>query len=182
MVVGIGMGGPEVDLPRSLMAPYFERVRRAGYPVVAHAGETGPAEHVRQAVEELRVRRVQHGVHAVDDPAVLELLALRGIPCDVALTSNFLLTTFREPATHPIQRLLDAGVPVTLSTDDPAFFATDLTREYELAHRDVGLSLETLWQINLNGLRFGLADVGVRRRLMHEFLAEGAQLGLPWMN
>jgi adenosine deaminase len=182
LVVGIGMGGPEVDLPRSLMAPYFERVRRAGYPVVAHAGETGPAEYVRQAVEELRVRRVQHGVHAVDDPAVLELLAGRGIACDVALTSNFLLTTFREPAAHPIKRLLDAGVPVTLSSDDPAFFATDLTHEYELAHREVGLSLATLWQINLNGLRFGLADVGLRRRLMREFLAEGAHLGLPCSN
>jgi adenosine deaminase len=178
MVVGIGMGGPEVNVPRTLMAPYFERVRGMGYPVVAHAGETGPAEYVRQAVIELKVRGVQHGIHAVEDPAILELLATYGIPCDLALTSNQLLTTFRDMATHPVHQLLAAGVPITLSTDDPAFFDTDLTREYERAHAEVGLSFDQLWQINLNGLRFGLADVGLRRRLMQEFVAEGARLGL----
>ncbi len=177
-LVAIGMGGPEIDHPRSRAAPFFERARRAGYPVVSHAGETGPAEHVRQAVVELKVRRVQHGVHAVDDPTVLALLADYGIPCDVALTSNLLLTTFRDLATHPIRQLLAAGVPVTLSTDDPAFFNTDLTREYELAHTVVGLSLEELWNINLNGLRYGLADIALRRQLMQEFIAEGESLGL----
>jgi adenosine deaminase len=179
ILVAVGLGGPEVDLPRTLAAPYFERIRRAGYPVVAHAGETGPAEHVRQAVVDLKARRVQHGVHAVDDPQVLRLLAEHGIACDVALTSNLLLTTFRDLKSHPIRRLLQAGVPVTLSTDDPAFFNTDLTREYELAHDEVGLSLEQLWDINLNGLRFGLADLPLRRRLLQEFQAEGAALGLP---
>jgi len=178
LVVGIGMGGPEVNLPRTLMAPFFDRVRALGYPVVAHAGETGPAEHVRQAVVDLKVRRVQHGIHAVDDPEVLGLLATYGIPCDVALTSNLLLSTFKDLATHPIKQLIAGGVPVTLSTDDPAFFATDLNREYELAHMEVGLSLDQLWDINLNGLRFGLADVGLRRSLMQTFVAEGTSLGL----
>jgi aminodeoxyfutalosine deaminase len=178
MVVGVGLGGPEVGFPRTLSAPFFERVRRAGYPVVAHAGETGGADHVRQAVVDLKARRVQHGVHAVDDPSVLELLAAADVCCDVALTSNLLLTTFRDLATHPIRRLIDAGVAVTLSTDDPAFFNTDLIREYQLAHTQVGLSLDELWQINLNGLRYGLADVAVRRRLMQEFERAGAALGL----
>jgi adenosine deaminase len=98
--------------------------------------------------------------------------------CDVALTSNLLLTSFRQLTTHPIKQLLAAGVPVTLSTDDPAFFNTDLVREYTLAHRDVGLSLAELWQINLNGLRYGLAEVALRRTLMREFLSAGASLGL----
>lgn len=178
ILVGVGLGGPEVDLPRTLAAPYFERIRQAGYPVVAHAGETGPADHVRQAVVDLKVRRVQHGVHAVDDPEVLQLVAQRGIACDVALTSNLLLTTFRELKSHPIRQLLKATVPVTLSTDDPAFFNTDLTHEYVLAHDEVGLGLEELWEINLNGLRFGLAELPLRRRLLQEFLAEGAQMGL----
>jgi adenosine deaminase len=178
ILVAVGLGGPEVDLPRTLAAPYFERIRRAGYPVVAHAGETGPAEHVRQAVIDLKARRVQHGVHAVDDPEVLRLLAEHGIACDVALTSNLLLTTFRDLKSHPVRQLVQAGVPVTLSTDDPAFFNTDLTREYELARDEVGLSLEQLWEINLNGLRFGLAELPLRRRLLQQFLTEGADLGL----
>jgi adenosine deaminase len=97
---------------------------------------------------------------------VLTLLAEHAVCCDLALTSNLLLTSFRDLASHPIRQMLEAGVPVTLSTDDPAFFNTDLVREYSLAHREVGLSLAELWEINLNGLRFGLADVAVRRSLI----------------
>ena len=178
LVVALGLGGPERGFPRTLAQPYFDRARLAGYRVVAHAGETAGAEHVREAVLQLQAARVQHGVHAVDDPATLRLLAERAICCDVALTSNLLLTAFRDLAAHPIRQLLDAGVPVTLSTDDPAFFNTDLVREYSLARREVGLSLAELWQINLNGLRFGLADVAVRRALMREFVAAGDEFGL----
>jgi aminodeoxyfutalosine deaminase len=178
LVVAVGLGGPEVGFPRTQAEPYFSRARSAGYLAVAHAGETEGADHVRQAVLGLKARRVQHGVHAVDDPDVLTLLAEHAVCCDLALTSNLLLTSFRDLASHPIRQMLEAGVPVTLSTDDPAFFNTDLVREYSLAHREVGLSLAELWEINLNGLRFGLADVAVRRSLMAEFLEAGQALGL----
>lgn len=178
LIVAIGLGGPEVDRPRAQAAPYFERARRAGYAAVAHAGENGGAEHVRQAVERLGVVRVQHGVRAAEDPAVLRLLAERGVCCDVALSSNQCLRVTPDLRAHPLRAMLDAGVPVTLSTDDPPFFATDLSREYERAHFELGLSLSELWQINLNGLRYGLADVALRRRLMLEFEAEGRALGL----
>jgi aminodeoxyfutalosine deaminase len=178
LVVAIGLGGPEEGFPRTLVKPYFERARAAGYPAVAHAGETAGAEHVRQAVLELGARRIQHGVRAVEDEATLRLLAERGICCDVALTSNTLLTVYRELRVHPLPRLLAAGVPVTLSTDDPPFFGTDLVGEYELAHTQMKLPLATLWQMNLNGLRYGLADTAVRRKLMLEFERAGRELGL----
>jgi aminodeoxyfutalosine deaminase len=171
LIVAVGLGGPEEGFPRSLVAPHFDRARAAGYQSVAHAGETGGAAHVREAVERLGVRRVQHGVRAVEDAAVVRLLAERGVCCDVALTSNTLLTPFRELRNHPIHALLSAGVPVTLSTDDPPFFGTDLNREYVRAHDEVGLSVAELWQINLNGLRYGLAETGLRRRLLREFEA-----------
>jgi len=145
---------------------------------VAHAGETAGAAHVRDAVERLKVRRVQHGVLAAEDPAVLALLAERDVCCDVCLTSNTFLTVYRDLALHPLQRMLAAGVPVTLSTDDPPFFSTDLNREYVRAHEEVGLPLATLWQLDLNGLRYGLAETPVRRRLMKEFHQAGAELGL----
>jgi len=74
--------------------------------------------------------------------------------------------------------MIAAGVPVTLSTDDPPFFGTNLTREYRLAQTHLGFSLGELWQINLNGLRYGLAETATRRRLMLEFEAAGAALGL----
>ncbi len=178
LVVAIGLGGPEQGFPRTPFAPFFERARAAGYACVSHAGETGGAEHVRQAVLELQAQRVQHGVRAVEDRSVLELLAARGICCDVALTSNACLTPFRNARAHPIHALLAAGVPVTLSTDDPPFFETDLVREYTLAHEQAGLSLPQLWQINLNGLRHGLAEPELRQGLLEEFETEGRRLGL----
>ncbi len=178
LVVALGLGGPEVGRPRRAAAPYFERARRAGYACVAHAGETFGAEHVRQAIEELGVARIQHGVRAVEDQDVLALLARSRVCCDVALSSNEALRVTRDVASHPLPELLRAGVPVTLSTDDPPFFGTDLEREYERAHRELGLTLAELWQINLNGLRHGLADVALRRRLMLEFEREGRALGL----
>ena len=169
IVVAIGLGGPEVGFPRKDSASYFRRATQAGYAAVAHAGETFGAVSVREAIEDLNVRRVQHGIRAVEEPTVLALLAQRQICCDVALTSNTLLTEYRSLADHPLKTMLAAGVPVTLGTDDPAFFNTDLVREYTLAHEEVGLPLEELWQLNLNGLRFGLAAVPLRRRLMMEF-------------
>lgn len=178
LIVAIGLGGPEAGFARSAFAPFFARARRAGYACVSHAGETGGAEHVRQAVIDLQARRVQHGVRAVEDESVLRLLAEREICCDVALTSNAFLTPFTDMKTHPIRRMLEAGVPVTLSTDDPPFFGTDLLREYRRAHHEVGLSLDQLWQIDLNGLRYGLAETSLRRRLLSEFEASGRALGL----
>jgi aminodeoxyfutalosine deaminase len=178
IVVAIGLGGPEKGFPRTHVKPFFDRARAAGYSAVAHAGETEGAEHVRQAVVDLQVRRVQHGVRAVEDEATLRLLADRQICCDVALTSNECLGVVETVASHPLPRMLAAGVPVTLSTDDPPFFGTDLTREYGRAHRELGIDLRTLWQINLNGLRFGLAETGLRRRLLLELEATGRDLGL----
>jgi len=178
LVVAIGLGGPEEGFPRTPFAPFFARARQRGYATVAHAGETGGAEHVRQAVLDLGAQRIQHGVHAVEDESVLRLLAERGICCDVALTSNTYLTPFRDVRTHPIHRLLAAGVPVTLSTDDPPFFGTDLVGEYVRAHEEAGLSLQQLWQMNIDGLRHGLAEAELRERLLREFQAEGGRLGL----
>jgi aminodeoxyfutalosine deaminase len=178
LVVAVGLGGPEAGFPRAAMAPYFERARAAGYPGVAHAGETGGADHVREAVVDLKARRVQHGVRAVEDESVLLLLAERGICCDVALSSNECLGVVAEVSQHPLRRMMAAGIPVTLSTDDPPFFGTDLNREYERAHRELGLSLPELWELNLNGLRYGLAETGVRRRLLREFQEAGRALGL----
>jgi aminodeoxyfutalosine deaminase len=176
LIVALGLGGPEAGLPRSRFAPWFDRARRAGYPVVAHAGETGGAEHVRQAVEDLGVRRVQHGVRAAEDPAVLSLLAERRICCDIALTSNECLKVVPTLAAHPLRRFLAAGVPVTLSTDDPPFFATDLLREWRRARDELGLGMRELWELNLNGLRFGLADTSIRRRLLLEFQQAATRL------
>ena len=180
LIAALGLGGPEKGFPRSRFKDLFERARAAGYPVVAHAGETGGADHVRQAVLELGARRIQHGVRAVEDPAVLSLLAERNICCDIALTSNECLKVVPSVASHPLRRFMEAGIPVTLSTDDPPFFGTDLVREWRRARDELGLTLRELWELNLNGLRHGLAETGVRRRLMTEFEAAASALVPSW--
>jgi adenosine deaminase len=114
----------------------------------------------------------------VEDEDTLRLLAEREVCCDVALTSNTFLTVYRALSTHPLRRMMAAGVPVTLSTDDPPFFGTDLVAEYRRARDEMGFTPAELWQINLNGLRYGLADVALRRRLRREFEAAGRALGL----
>jgi adenosine deaminase len=169
LIVALGLGGPETGLPRAMFKEWFRRAREAGYWTVAHAGETGGAEHVRQAVTELGVRRVQHGVRAAEDPSVLRLLAERQVCCDIALTSNECLKVFPTVAAHPLRSFMEAGVPVTLSTDDPPFFGTDLLREWGRAQEELGLSVRELWELNMNGLRYGLAETGIRRRLVLEF-------------
>lgn len=169
LIVAIGLGGPEAGFPRARYSPYFERARLAGYACVAHAGETEGSEHVRQAVIDLHARRIQHGIRAVENPETLRLLKERNICCDVALTSNICLKVFKKLSHHPLKRLWKAGIPVTLNTDDPPFFNTDLTSEYIIAHEEMDFSVAELWQMNLNGLRFGLAATAIRRRLMLEF-------------
>ena len=176
IVVAIGLGGPEVGFPRTLVTEHFSRARKAGYSCVAHAGETGPAEHVAQAVESLGARRVQHGVQAVQSTEVLQMFDEREICCDVALTSNRLLTSFTDLEKHPLPAMLEAGIPLTLSTDDPTFFSTDLVAEYQLAQDTFGLSVDQLWEMNLNGLRYGLASVPTRRALYREFTSRWGQL------
>jgi aminodeoxyfutalosine deaminase len=177
LVVALGLGGPESGLPRDMFKEWFERARRAGYWTVAHAGETGGAEHVRQAVVDLGVRRVQHGVRAAEDASVLRLLAERNVCCDICLTSNECLKVVPSVAAHPLRLFMEAGVPVTLSSDDPPFFGTDLTREWGRARDELGLSLRELWELNLNGLRYGLAETSIRRRLILEFEARARGLG-----
>jgi adenosine deaminase len=178
LIVAIGLAGPEEGFPRTLVEEHFARARGAGYAAVAHAGETAGASHVRDAIERLKARRIQHGVRAVEDPQTLRMLAERDICCDVCLTSNTFLSIYRELSNHPLPEMLAAGVPVTLNTDDPPFFETDLNREYERAHMELGLPLETLWQFNLNGLRYALAETPLRRRLLTEFRTAGRELGL----
>ena len=133
---------------------------------------------MRQAVVDLGARRVQHGVRAAEEPEVLRLLAERGICCDIALTSNECLKVVPSLAEHPLRRFLEAGVPVTLSTDDPPFFGTDLVREWQRARDVLGLTLAELWELNLNGLRYGLSETGIRRRLIREF-GEAARAIMP---
>ncbi|MEZ5296691.1 MAG: hypothetical protein R2697_10615 [Ilumatobacteraceae bacterium] len=123
-----------------------------GIPGVAHAGEHGGPEEVRFAVERFGARRIQHGIGAAQDPEVLALLVERGVPCDVCPGSNLALHAVVPPADHPLRTMLDAGVVVTLGTDDPPMFHTNLLDEYERAWSWCDLDHDGLSRLAANSL------------------------------
>jgi len=121
-LLGFGLGGSEVGNPPSKFVRFFAHCRARGYRVVAHAGEEGPASYVREAVELLHVDRIDHGNASVDDEALLRQLAASQTPLTVCPLSNLRLKVCASLAEHALPRLLDAGLCVTLNSDDPSFF------------------------------------------------------------
>jgi adenosine deaminase len=128
--LGFGLGGEEAAFPARDFAEAFRRARRLGLMPVAHAGEWAGPESVAETLAHLSPERLAHGIRATEDPALLRLLARRSIVCDVCPTSNLATGAVPAGAAHPVRALLAAGVPVTLSTDDPGLFGTTLRREY----------------------------------------------------
>ena len=140
-VVALGLGGPEPGFPPQLFTDSFARAKAAGLGSVPHAGETGGPENVRTAVEELGADRIGHGIRSVEDAALMGMLAERQIMCEVSMTSNVALGVVTSIAEHPVTQLMAAGVPVSINTDDPAYFRTDLTAELELAKTAHGIDV-----------------------------------------
>jgi adenosine deaminase/aminodeoxyfutalosine deaminase len=152
-VVALGIGGDETRGPAKLFREIFREAREMGLHVVAHAGEACGPESVRQAVETLGAERIGHGLTAARDPAVLALLRDRRIPLEVCLTSNVATGVLGRIEDHPMPRFLEAGLVVTLNTDDPAMFGTDLVSEYLLAARTFGLGRAQILHLSQDAIR-----------------------------
>lgn len=121
-LLGVGLDSAEVGHPPVLFADVFARAAELGLRLVAHAGEEGPAAYVREALDTLHVERIDHGIRAAEDDALVEELARRRVPLTVCPLSNVRLKAVPDLAAHPLRRLFDAGVVVTLNSDDPAYF------------------------------------------------------------
>ena len=139
-VVALDLAGDEAGYPGELFVRHFQEAREAGLRTIAHAGEAAGAESVRQAVLGLRAERIGHGIRAIEDPAVLDLLAKRGITLEVCPTSNLHTSTVRDYRSHPLPALLRRGIRCTLNTDDPSISGLDLAHEYRVAAEELGLS------------------------------------------
>jgi adenosine deaminase len=175
--VGFDIAGDERAVaadPR--FAPVFRRARRDGLACVAHAGEAAGPESVAGALDLYGATRIGHGTRSVEDPALLARLAREGIPLEVCPTSNVKLNVVRSVAVHPIGRFLAAGVPVAISSDDPALFSTDILAEYELLHRDAGIPLDVLARCAARSFDLALLPDGERR----ERFADAKRDALAW--
>jgi adenosine deaminase len=163
-IVGFNIAGDERVGRFSDYAPAFAIAREAGLGLTAHAGEFGGADSVRAALDALRPARIGHGVRAIEDPALVRRLAAEGVVLEVCPGSNVALGVF-DWAEHPFRALRDAGVRVTLSTDDPPFFRTTMTREYAMAADRFGLDAAALRAIARDSLDAAFCDAETKARL-----------------
>ena len=149
-------------------APAIERVREHGGHVAVHAGESGDAVRMRRSLGHLRPDRVDHGIRAVEDDALVADLAQRGTPLAVCLTSNVTLGVVSGLDDHPVRRLLAAGVVVTLNTDDPELFGTSLVDEYALAATHFGWTTDELGALARASIMASTAGPDRRNAVLHE--------------
>ncbi len=167
-LVSFGLGGPELGVPRPQFAPHFAQARAAGLHSVPHAGESTDAQTVWDAVEHLGAERIGHGIRSVDDPALLQLLAERGIALEVCPTSNVRTRSVASLDEHPLSAIAAAGVPFSIASDDPPMFGTTLTDEYVVAAGLLGLDERGTAELARQAVRQSFLDEAGRAWLLDE--------------
>jgi len=146
-VIGFGIGGSEGAFPAGEFEEYFAEARAVGLKTVAHSGECSGPDGIWETLDRLHPARVLHGITAAQDGKLLERLKSEGIPLDVCPTSNVMTGVVSSMEEHPLPKLIDAGVRVTINTDDPAMFGTTLNREYRLLHEIFSFSAEDILKL-----------------------------------
>jgi aminodeoxyfutalosine deaminase len=167
-LVGFGLGGPEVGVPRAQFAPHFAAARATGLRSVPHAGETTGPETVWDAVRLLGAERIGHGTSAAQDPGLLAHLAETGIPLEVCPSSNVATRAVASLDEHPLRAFVDAGVTVTVNSDDPPMFGTTLCREYEIAAGLLGLDEAGVAELARSAVRVSFAPDDVKAWILAE--------------
>ena len=165
-VTGFGMGGDEAGWPPGQFARAYAIAAEAGLGLTVHAGEWAGPESVRAGLE-LGVSRIGHGVRAIEDPELVRELADRGTVLEVCPTSNVVLGLYPDFASHPLPALREAGVRVTLGSDDPPYWEATVGGEYAVAGAEFGLDDEALREITRTALRAAFVEEDVRQRLLH---------------
>lgn len=166
MVTGFGMGGDERIFDVSEFAPAYAVAADAGLGLTAHAGEFAGAQSVRDCLDHLGVTRIGHGVRSIEDPELMARLRDENIVLEVCPGSNISLGVYDSFETHPLRMLHEAGVPVTINSDDPPFFHTTLNREYDLAANAFGFDDETINTFTRTALEAAFLDEPTRSKLL----------------
>lgn len=172
-LVGFGLGGPEIGVPRPQFAPHFERAKAAGLHSVPHAGESTGPESIRDSLDHLGAERIGHGIAAAQDPALMERLVAEGVALEVCPTSNVRTRSVPSLAEHPLPVLVEAGVTVTINSDDPPMFGTTLNEEYAVAADLLGLDEEGLRALATAAVDASFASDSMKAHLREEISAAG---------
>lgn len=156
LIVAVGLDSSEKGNPPSKFERVFAKAREEGFLTVAHAGEEGPAEYVREALELLKVVRIDHGNTSINDDEVTEFLIKKQVPLTVCPLSNLSLRVVKDMKQHPLKTLLERGLMVTVNSDDPAYFGGYINENYLAVTEALGLSKADLVQLAKNSINGSL--------------------------
>jgi adenosine deaminase len=175
-IVSIDIGGSEESFPPEPFARVYARAREMGLHLAAHAGEAAGPESVWGAVRVLRVERVGHAVAARSDPALMDLLRDEGITVEACPVSNVRTGAVKSLSEHPIREFIERGISVTVSSDDPSMFGTDMNNEYLQLYRQLGFTVPELFRLSLGAVESSFLPNGRREKLREAFIEEYGRL------
>ena len=164
-IVGIDLAGNEANYPADPFRELFSSAKKLGLRVTIHAGEWGGADNVRQAIEDLGADRIGHGIRVMEDPKIVALARERGILFEVCVTSNHHSGVVKKLLDHPIQRMIQEGLNITINTDDPSISRINLSSEYQTVHEQFGLPMEKLAERVYAAVEGAFLQEDNRRRL-----------------
>jgi adenosine deaminase len=167
-IVAVGLDSSEVGHPPAKFAWVFERARAEGFLTVAHAGEEGPPEYIWQALEQLKVSRIDHGVRCIEDSNLVKYLRRTQVPLTACPMSNVRLRVFSDMTQHNLKQLLDLGLCVTVNSDDPAYFGGYINDNYIAIQQALALTHDEVIELARNGFRAAFLDTSERQRLLDE--------------
>lgn len=170
-IIGVGLDSSEVGHPPSKFERVFAQAREAGFLIVAHAGEEGPAEYVWQALDLLQVNRIDHGVRSEEDPLLMQRLILEKMPLTVCPLSNLKLRVVQDMAEHNIRRLLQQGVHVTVNSDDPSYFGGYINDNFIAITEALDLTEDELKQLAINSFEASFISHAEKQAWKNKILA-----------
>ncbi len=174
-LIGLDLAGNEAEFKAEPFAGIFKEAKQAGLHITIHAGEWGPAANVREAIEDLGAERIGHGVRVLEDRAVTELARERNIPFEVCVTSNYQSGVVKNLEDHPLAKMVECGLNVTLNGDDPSVSRITLSHEYHVVCHELGLSEDLLKQFIVAGAEAAFLPEQERANLVAE-LKNGLKL------
>jgi len=171
-VKAIDIGGSEKPNPPEPYKQVYRRAKELGLHLCAHAGEAAGSEYIWEAINALDVERIGHGTSAVDDPRLLKVIAERGIGIEACPVSNLRTGVIKSLREHPIRSFINHGIKVSVNSDDPPMFNTDMNNEYVSLHRELGFTPQELFNISLNSIQTSYLSSNEKQNLTQSFHKE----------
>jgi adenosine deaminase len=171
-VIGVGLGGSEQKYPPELYTDIYAKARKMGFHTGAHAGEAAGPASIWGAIHSLKAERIGHGTRAIEDPVLMEYLAAKQIPVECCPLSNVRTGVVKSIEAHPVKKFYDAGLLVTVNSDDPKMFGNSLAEEYQMLEEKLGFTREEVRELILNGIRASWMAESRKQTMIKSFVQD----------